>query len=74
MKVNWPVGLCRKALLVPPLPKSPSYSWTWKKNYDNGSRLMMIEVVVPIKTTKFKNRFKNVDSAFDSTFRFSETF
>ncbi|KAJ9567501.1 hypothetical protein OSB04_003467 [Centaurea solstitialis] len=28
---GWPFGLCRKALLVPPLPKSPSESWMWRK-------------------------------------------
>lgn len=28
---GWPFGLCRKALLVPPLPKSPSESWMWHK-------------------------------------------
>ncbi|RWR92531.1 hypothetical protein CKAN_02174500 [Cinnamomum micranthum f. kanehirae] len=26
---GWPFGLCRKALLLPPLPRSPSESWTW---------------------------------------------
>ncbi|KAK9166463.1 hypothetical protein Scep_001654 [Stephania cephalantha] len=26
---GWPFGLCRRALLLPPLPKSPSESWTW---------------------------------------------
>lgn len=29
---GWPFGLCRKALLVPPLPKSPSESWMWRKS------------------------------------------
>ncbi|XP_059638284.1 uncharacterized protein LOC132280167 [Cornus florida] len=29
---GWPFGLCRKALLLPPLPKSPSESWTWRKH------------------------------------------
>ncbi|KAL4583595.1 hypothetical protein LXL04_008173 [Taraxacum kok-saghyz] len=29
---GWPFGLCRKALLVPPLPKSPSESWMWHKS------------------------------------------
>jgi len=28
---GWPFGLCRKVLLLPPLPKSPSESWTWCK-------------------------------------------
>lgn len=28
---GWPFGLCRKAVLLPPLPKSPSESWTWRK-------------------------------------------
>ncbi|KAJ7966644.1 Glucose-induced degradation protein like [Quillaja saponaria] len=28
---GWPFGLCRKALLLPPLPKSPSESWLWRK-------------------------------------------
>ncbi|CAN6682120.1 unnamed protein product [Malus baccata var. baccata] len=28
---GWPFGLCRKAVLLPPLPKSPSESWLWKK-------------------------------------------
>ncbi|XP_027149521.1 uncharacterized protein LOC113749852 [Coffea eugenioides] len=29
---GWPFGLCRKALLLPPLPKSPSDSWLWRKS------------------------------------------
>ncbi|KAK2992278.1 hypothetical protein RJ640_020271 [Escallonia rubra] len=29
---GWPFGLCRRSLLLPPLPKSPSDSWTWRKN------------------------------------------
>ncbi|KAK7291124.1 hypothetical protein RIF29_06030 [Crotalaria pallida] len=28
---GWPFGLCRKALLLPPLPKSPSESWLSRK-------------------------------------------
>ncbi|TQD98481.1 hypothetical protein C1H46_015936 [Malus baccata] len=28
---GWPFGLCRKAVLLPPLPKSPSESWMWRK-------------------------------------------
>ncbi|GAB4852111.1 hypothetical protein Ancab_016301 [Ancistrocladus abbreviatus] len=28
---GWPFGLCRKAVLLPPLPKSPSESWSWHK-------------------------------------------
>ncbi|KAL8487881.1 hypothetical protein ACS0TY_024252 [Phlomoides rotata] len=28
---GWPFGLCRNALLLPPLPKSPVDSWSWKK-------------------------------------------
>lgn len=28
---GWPFGLCRKALMLPPLPKSPSESWSWRK-------------------------------------------
>ncbi|KAE8674524.1 hypothetical protein F3Y22_tig00111745pilonHSYRG00043 [Hibiscus syriacus] len=32
---GWPFGLCRKAVLLPPLPKSPSESWSWHK----GTRL-----------------------------------
>ncbi|CAA0819642.1 Unknown protein [Striga hermonthica] len=28
---GWPFGLCRKALLLPPLPKSPADSWSWRK-------------------------------------------
>ncbi|XP_031119458.1 uncharacterized protein LOC116022740 [Ipomoea triloba] len=27
---GWPFGLCRKAVLLPPLPKSPSDSWLWR--------------------------------------------
>ncbi|XVF39967.1 hypothetical protein PTKIN_Ptkin01aG0075400 [Pterospermum kingtungense] len=26
-----PFGLCRKVVLLPPLPKSPSEPWTWRK-------------------------------------------
>ncbi|KAK6118893.1 hypothetical protein DH2020_047346 [Rehmannia glutinosa] len=29
---GWPFGLCRKALLLPPLPKSPADSWSWRKS------------------------------------------
>ncbi|GLU04288.1 hypothetical protein SLE2022_214470 [Rubroshorea leprosula] len=32
---GWPFGLCRKLVLLPPLPKSPADSWSWRK----GSRL-----------------------------------
>ncbi|KAK2660355.1 hypothetical protein Ddye_006888 [Dipteronia dyeriana] len=28
---GWPFGLCRKAVLLPPLPKSPAESWSWRK-------------------------------------------
>lgn len=28
---GWPFGLCRKAVLLPPLPKSPSESWLYRK-------------------------------------------
>lgn len=28
---GWPFGLCKKAFLLPPLPKSPSDSWSWRK-------------------------------------------
>lgn len=28
---GWPFGLCRKAVLLPPLPKSPADSWLWRK-------------------------------------------
>ncbi|KAJ0983824.1 hypothetical protein J5N97_002180 [Dioscorea zingiberensis] len=28
---GWPFGLGRKALMLPPLPSSPSDSWTWHK-------------------------------------------
>ncbi|GER29995.1 glycine--tRNA ligase beta subunit [Striga asiatica] len=28
---GWPFGLCRKALFLPPLPKSPADSWSWRK-------------------------------------------
>ncbi|KAL7085192.1 hypothetical protein ACP275_14G266800 [Erythranthe tilingii] len=29
---GWPFGLCRKAILLPPLPKSPADSWSWIKS------------------------------------------
>ncbi|KAK9724258.1 hypothetical protein RND81_05G058900 [Saponaria officinalis] len=29
---GWPFGLCRKTLLLPPLPRSPSESWSWCKS------------------------------------------
>ncbi|MFQ6642138.1 hypothetical protein Gotur_017842 [Gossypium turneri] len=32
---GWPFGICRKVVLLPPLPKSPSESWSWRK----GTRL-----------------------------------
>jgi len=28
---GWPFGLCRRAVLLPPLPKSPSESWLSRK-------------------------------------------
>lgn len=28
---GWPFGLCRRAMLLPPLPKSPSESWLSRK-------------------------------------------
>ncbi|KAG6786529.1 hypothetical protein POTOM_008135 [Populus tomentosa] len=33
---GWPFGLWRKAVLLPPLPKSPSESWSWRK----GARIV----------------------------------
>ncbi|XVE94865.1 hypothetical protein REPUB_Repub02eG0046500 [Reevesia pubescens] len=38
---GWPFGLCRKAVLLPPLPKSPSESWSWRK----GSTLAKIPYI-----------------------------
>lgn len=29
---GWPFGLSRKMLLLPPLPKSPADSWSWRKS------------------------------------------
>lgn len=29
---GWPFGLCRKVLLLPPLPKTPSEPWSWRKS------------------------------------------
>ncbi|XWS21161.1 hypothetical protein CRYUN_Cryun30bG0031700 [Craigia yunnanensis] len=29
---EWPFWLCKKAVLHPPLPKSPSESWSWRKS------------------------------------------
>ncbi|KAL7127450.1 hypothetical protein ABFS83_14G254100 [Erythranthe nasuta] len=29
---GWPFGLCRKTILLPPLPKSPADSWSWIKS------------------------------------------
>ncbi|KAL0366172.1 UNVERIFIED_CONTAM: hypothetical protein Sradi_3507300 [Sesamum radiatum] len=29
---GWPFGLCKKPLLLPPLPKSPADSWSWSKS------------------------------------------
>uniref|UniRef100_A0A1D1YJB2 Alanine racemase n=1 Tax=Anthurium amnicola TaxID=1678845 RepID=A0A1D1YJB2_9ARAE len=28
---GWPFGLCRKPVMLPPLPRSPSDSWTWRR-------------------------------------------
>uniref|UniRef100_A0A7C8ZMG9 Uncharacterized protein n=1 Tax=Opuntia streptacantha TaxID=393608 RepID=A0A7C8ZMG9_OPUST len=36
---GWPFGLCRKVLLLPPLPKSPSESWTWCKGTAKAVRM-----------------------------------
>lgn len=35
---GWPFGLCRKAVLLPPLPKSPSESWSWRKGHELRSK------------------------------------
>ncbi|GMH13802.1 hypothetical protein Nepgr_015643 [Nepenthes gracilis] len=35
---GWPFGLCRKALLLPPLPKSPTESWSWRR----GAKIVKI--------------------------------
>ncbi|CAL1371702.1 unnamed protein product [Linum trigynum] len=35
---GWPFGLCRKAVLLPPLPKSPSESWLWQKGTRSARR------------------------------------
>lgn len=35
---GWPFGLCRKAVLLPPLPKSPSESWSWHKGHESRSK------------------------------------
>lgn len=32
---GWPFGLSRKALMLPPLPSSPSDSWIWSKRNCN---------------------------------------
>lgn len=32
---GWPFGLYRKAVLLPPLPKSPSESWLWRKKHQS---------------------------------------
>lgn len=29
---GWPFGLCKKAFLLPPLPKLPPDSWLWRKS------------------------------------------
>ncbi|KAE8714401.1 hypothetical protein F3Y22_tig00110198pilonHSYRG00307 [Hibiscus syriacus] len=34
---GWPFGLCKKTVLLPPLPKSPAESWSWRKG--SGLRL-----------------------------------
>lgn len=36
---GWPFGLCRRAALLPPLPKSPADSWMWRKS----GRLIKLE-------------------------------
>ena len=33
---GWPFGLCRKAVLLPPLPKSPSDSWLLRKTQQSN--------------------------------------
>nr|GMD89012.1 uncharacterized protein LOC109170639 [Ipomoea batatas] len=35
---GWPFGLCRKAVLLPPLPKSPSDSWLWRNKTTGSGR------------------------------------
>ncbi|KAL8513975.1 hypothetical protein ACS0TY_013185 [Phlomoides rotata] len=29
---GWPFGLCKRGLLLPPLPKSPPDSWSWRNS------------------------------------------
>lgn len=43
---GWPFGLCRKLLLLPPLPKSPSDSWSWRKS----ARTIKIYQLLAFKT------------------------
>ncbi|KAL2929966.1 DNA polymerase III subunit alpha [Bienertia sinuspersici] len=35
---GWPFGLCRKALLLPPSPKSPSEYWSWCKGFQKDPK------------------------------------
>lgn len=37
---GWPFGLCRRGLLLPPLPKSPPDSWSWR----NSGRMVKLLV------------------------------
>jgi len=36
---GWPFGLYKKALALPPLPSSPSDSWTWRKRNQLGAKV-----------------------------------
>ncbi|KAM0952524.1 hypothetical protein DsansV1_C02g0013941 [Dioscorea sansibarensis] len=41
---GWPFGLGRKALMLPPLPSSPSDSWTWHKRNLSAAKLYSITI------------------------------
>ncbi|EEF52435.1 uncharacterized protein LOC8278901 [Ricinus communis] len=54
---GWPFGLCRKAVLLPPLPKSPSESWSWSK----GSKIVKMARVSTFPTGLGNHKIKNRD-------------
>lgn len=58
---GWPFGLCKKAFLLPPLPKSPSDSWSWRKNAGTatsvGSGWWIADTRTRLSSPTIKNRW-----------------
>ncbi|KAJ8766644.1 hypothetical protein K2173_001164 [Erythroxylum novogranatense] len=46
---GWPFGMCKKVVLLSPLPKSPSQSWSWHKGARIVKRFTAIAKLLEVK-------------------------